>query len=124
MAFSEQGPKKETVYSGPPPKTEGTVYGGTVYDPSRQRSSTRRRSYTSPEEARKFGNVFYAIALFSVINSAKVILGFGGKTVWAIGLGVTRVFDAAVLKGGPIGPVLVINGIVVLVFVILGMFAR
>lgn len=124
MAFSEQGPKKETIYGGPPPKTEGTVYGGTVYDPSRQRTATRRRSSTSPEEARKFGNVFYVIAVFTMINTAKITFGFGGKTVWAIGLGVTRVFDAAVLKGGPIGPVLVINGIVICVFVILGIFAR
>ena len=42
----------------------------------------------------------------------------------AIGLGITRSFDAAIRKGGPIGPVLVINGVVACVFVVLGIVAR
>jgi hypothetical protein len=125
MAFSGEGPKKETVYSGPPPKTEGTVYGGpaggTVYDPSRRTGSGSGRRAT-PEDVKKFGNVFYLIALFSLINTGIVI--FGGRMALAIGLGFTRSFDAAILKGGPIGPVLVVNGIVACVFVILGIFAR
>ena len=128
--FSGQTSKKETVYGGAQPKTEGTVYsgppiGGTVYDPSHQQAGTRLgsgRRRTSPEDARKFGNVFFLIAAFSLINTGIVIAG--GGIALSIGLGVTRTFDAAIRHGGPIAPVLMINGIVACVFVVLGLFAR
>src|SRR5260370_18710203 len=114
--FSGQGPQKETVYSGPPPKTEGTVYGGTVYDPARHKGLTRSGSdrRATPEDVKKFGNIFYLIALFSLINTGIVI--FGGKMALAIALGFTRSLKSAILKGGPIGPVLGANGIVARVF--------
>jgi hypothetical protein len=124
---SGMGPKKGTVYGGPAPKTEGTVYsgpapGGTVYDPSRNKAGSRSRRPTTPEEAKKLGNVFFAIAAFSLINTGIII--FGGRIALSIGLGITRGFDAAILKGGPIAPVLIINGMAALIFVVLGMFAR
>lgn len=126
-SFSRPAPKKETVYSGPPPKTEGTVYGGpgtggTVYDPDHHRVGSGNRRPATPEEIKKFGNVFYAIAAFSLINTGIVI--FGGRIALAVGLGITRSFDAAIVRGGPIAPVVIINGLVALLFLVLGMFAR
>jgi hypothetical protein len=125
-SFSGQGPKKETVYGGPSPKTEGTVYSGpapgTVYDPSRQKVGSGSRRRTTPEEAKKFGNVFFLIAAFSLINTGIII--FGGRVALTLGLGITRDFDATIAHGGPVGPVLIINGLAALIFVVLGMFAR
>ena len=147
-----QSPKKQTVYSGPAPNLgqgtvysgpaintrEGTVYngpavaprGGTVYNGDAgagQAYSPARRPGASlanaaSGHAHKTGGVFFLIAGLSMLNT---FLTMSGATrVLALGLGVTRMFDASLPQGGSLGPVLALNAVVASVFVLIGIFAR
>lgn len=145
-----QSPKKQTVYGGPdmgqgttyggPTITtnEGTVYngpavpprGGTVYNgpdgggaarPLAQ-TAAATAAHASATHAQKSGNVFFLIACLSILNT---FLAMSGTPVaLALGLGVTRMFDAFLRQGGSLGPVLAVNALVAGVFVLIGLFAR
>jgi hypothetical protein len=66
---------------------------------------------------------FYWIAGLSMINSLVVI--FGGKLHFVVGLGITSVVDAFARRVGSAGSVLdiIINGFVAGIFVLFGSFA-
>lgn len=147
-----QSPKKQTVYSGPTPNLgQGTVYSGptiqsregTVYDgpampprggvayngpdsggatPTLSQIIAAKAASASAGHAQKTGNVFFLIAGLSLLNT---FLAMSGTPVaLALGLGITRMFDAVLRQGGSIGPVLVLNALVASVFVLIGVFAR
>jgi hypothetical protein len=132
-----QSPKKQTVYSGPAIKTiEGTVYngpavaprGGTVYNgdsgAGHAYSPARRPggSLAASGHAHKTGSVFFLIAGLSMLNTFLAMSGT--PMALALGLGITRMFDASLRQGGSIGPVLGLNAVVASVFVLIGIFAR
>lgn len=108
-----------TVYGGPAPG--GTVYGstagGTVYTPSRLAANQQPVTPTHDPAARKGGNIFFAIAIFSAINTALIIAG----SSIVLGIGTTTSKDAL---QGQINAVVMINVLVIGVFVLLGIFAR
>jgi hypothetical protein len=130
-----QGPKKETVYGGPAPAAQGTVYGGppvggtvynggstgTVYRPASQAAPAGSQT-AAPGQTSKAGNLFFLIAGLSVLNT---VLAFAGAGIaLALGLGVTRMFDSALRQGGAAAPVVIVNLVVVGIFVLIGVFAR
>jgi hypothetical protein len=128
-----QGPKKETIYSGPAPSAQGTVFNGpsaagTVYNGA-PAATTYRPPVAQPvgtaqaqPHSHKAGNLFFLIAALSVMNT---ILALAGAPIaMALGLGITRVFDSPVRQGGATGPAMVINFVVVGVFALIGYFAR
>jgi hypothetical protein len=140
------GTKKETVYSGPgpqarqtptaasyngmPPGTTGTIYngptGGTVYNGpaagSTASSPSRPNTPSQPVQAApntggaKGGVTFFLIAGFSAINTLLILAS--APFVLAIGLAATRV-----RAGSDLGPVLLLNAVVIGAFVVIGIFA-
>jgi hypothetical protein len=138
-----QSPKKQaagqgTVYGGPTIQTsEGTVYNGPVVPPrgggyngsaagtaypSHGSISHLKTPAASAAHAHKSGNVFFLIALLSILNTVLAMSGAG--IALALGLGITRMFDAALAQGGSFGSVLAVNALVASVFVLIGVFAR
>jgi hypothetical protein len=138
----QQTPKQSagqgTVYGGPTIQTsEGTVYNGPAVAPrggvyngaagAGQAHNPALRSLTSgataaSAHAHKSGNVFFLIAALSIVNTFLAMSGAG--IALALGLGITRMFDASLSQGGSIGPVLAVNVLVAGVFVLIGIFAR
>jgi len=138
-----QSPKKHaaaqgTVYSGPTVQTsEGTVYNGPAV-PSRggvYNGGAAGTAYSAPGSishlktpaaraayANKSGNVFFLIAVLSILNTVLAMSGAG--IALALGLGITRKFDAELSQGASIGSVLAVNALVAGVFVLIGVFAR
>ncbi|HLJ88889.1 MAG TPA: hypothetical protein VKZ53_18870 [Candidatus Angelobacter sp.] len=123
MSNSSFGPanKKETIYSGPPVQ-------GTVYDPNWRvgtRPSTPNpntpKKIADEAETRRYGNVFFVIALLSFFNTIGAMTG--SLTAHAIGLGIGQVIDGGIRRGA-VGPVFVINGVIWSFFCALGFFAR
>jgi hypothetical protein len=122
---SGTGVKKETVYGGPGPNTNGgTVYngpasGGTVYQGPglsgvQGRSPATRAVQAAPKTGGARGGViFFTIAGFSALNT--VLMLAKAPFVLAIGLAITRM-----RVDGQLGPVLVMNAIAIGVFVVLG----
>lgn len=108
-----------TVYNGP--ASGGTVYNGpsagTVYNP-RQSAPAPRPSFTGTDPAAAKGsNYFFAIAIFSALNT--VLMLSGAATV--LGSGVTT---SKVASQGAMTAVLVVNVVIVGIFVLLGIAAR
>lgn len=140
MATTNYGPgsKKETVYSGPSPGTAGTVYSGptpqgtvgTVYQGPTPGGTVYRKPATmvtlmpqpDPQAFRKAGNTFFLVAVLSLVNTVLAIAA--SRTVTTAGLGMTRFFDVAIRRGGPIAPVIVMDLLVAAVFVVIGVFTR
>jgi len=138
------GTKKETVYSGPgpqakpvpssaayggmPPGTTGTMYNGptggtvyngpgnsgTVYNP--QPVSRPSLSGTDPA-AVKGSNYFFAIAIFSALNT--VLMLSGATTVLGSGVTTSKMAGQGAMTG-----LAVVNIVVVGIFVLLGIAAR
>lgn len=114
-------PKKETVYGGPP--AGGTVYSGpgtagSAYDPVKP-APVVAAAKSSGKEA----NVFFLIAVFTLINT--VLLSNGALFATAIGLGITRVlFVQALANGSEPTPVYILSAALIAGFVGLGIFAR
>ncbi|HEX4604887.1 MAG TPA: hypothetical protein VH724_12890 [Candidatus Angelobacter sp.] len=111
------GPAGGTVYNGP---TGGAVYGGpgvggTVYNP-RQATSPATVAGSGPA-AVKGANLFFAIAIFSALNTVLVLAGVSIVS----GSGVTT--SKAASPGAMTGLV-VINIVIVGIFVLLGIAAR
>lgn len=132
-------PKKETVYSGPSPSAGGTVYngpglsssyggpasGGTVYGgpgsagttynpgraPSRPAVSTRQPAAT------RGAGIFFAIAVFSAINTVLIMAG----SPLVLGNGVTT---SKIAGPGIMNVIVLLNIVVVGIFVLLGIAAR
>jgi hypothetical protein len=135
--------KKETVYSGPSPQAQGTVYSGpasgsaggtvyngpgtgntayggpaagTVYKPPRPAAADGAKA-DMPVGASKGSGILFAIAGFSVVNTL-LVLG-GSNIVLGIGLTVSK------FASGISGPGLILlNVIAVGFFALLGIFAR
>jgi len=108
-----------TVYGGPAPGSTGYggPAGGTVYTPSRLATNQQPVIPAHDPAARKGGNIFFAIAIFSAINTALIIAG----SSIVLGIGSATSKDAA---QGQINAFVMINVLVVGVFVLLGIFAR
>jgi hypothetical protein len=132
-----QGPKKETVYSGPVPGSQGTVYGGpttnttegTVYNgpgsgsvyqgptsasgygPAMQ--SVRQGTPSVNAGARKGAGIFFVISAFTALRT---ILLFAG--VQQLTLGANRIAE------GDIQLILIINVVVIAIFVTLGVLTK
>jgi hypothetical protein len=112
------GPSGGTVYNGP--ASGGTVYNGpgssdTVYNP---RQSAARPTLSGPDPAAAKGsNYFFAIAIFSALNT--VLMLAGAATV--LGSGVTT---SKVSNQGAMTAILVVNVVIVGIFVLLGIAAR
>jgi hypothetical protein len=122
-----------TVYEGPAMKTGGggMVYGGpasgstgyggqaagTVYTPPRPAASQQPGAPTHDPAARKGGTIFFAIAIFTAINTA--LIAAGSSIV--LGLGSTT---SKVAVQGQVNAIVMINIMVIGVFVLLGIFAR
>ena len=84
-----QGPKKETVYGGPTPTAQGTVYGGppaggtvynggatgSVYRPPSQSGGAGARATAVPPGAMA-SRLFFTVAGLSVLNSVLSLTGF------------------------------------------------
>lgn len=129
-----QGPKKETIYSGPAPSTQGTVYNGpsvpgTVYSgapaPTAYRPSAAQPVGTAAQahpHSHRAGNLFFLIAGLSLVNTVLALAD--APIAMALGLGITRVFDTLVRQGDATAPAMVINLVVVGVFALVGFFAR
>lgn len=124
-------PAGGTVYGGLTPGTNGgSVYGGpaargTVYNgpgsgavnsPQGQNSPARSVQAGMNTSAAKGGAVFFVIAGFSAINTLLILAS--APFVLALGLAVTRV-----RASGDLGPVLILNAVVIGLFVVLGIFA-
>ncbi|HKD81941.1 MAG TPA: hypothetical protein VKH81_19765 [Candidatus Angelobacter sp.] len=143
--------KKETVYSGPAPQTQGTVYngpspamsGGTVYNgpaltpnaggtvyggPAQGSLAPGSTVYRTPRPAgldksavhpgaAKGAGIFFAIAVYSAINS--VLVASGSPIVLGGGLTTSKVAAPGQMTG-----IIVVNVLVIGVFVLLGIFAR
>lgn len=108
-----------TVYNGMPPGTTGTVYNGsgsgTVYNP---RQSVPRPSFSGSDPAAvKGSNFFFAIAIFSAINTVLILTG--ATTV--LGSGTTT---SKIAGQGAMSAILVVNVVIVGIFVLLGIAAR
>jgi hypothetical protein len=129
-----QGPKKETIYSGPVPSTQGTVYngpsgGGTAYNGA-PAATAYRPAVAQPigtaaqanPHSHKAGNLFFLIAGLSVLNTVLALAQ--APFAMALGLGITRVLDAVARQGNVAGPAIVINLVVIGVFALIGFFAR
>jgi hypothetical protein len=129
--YNGPAPTSGTVYDGPAmkPGGGGTVYGGpgaggtaygspagTVYTPSRLATNHQPVVPAHDPAARKGGNIFFAIAIFSAINTALIIAG----SSIVLGMGATTSKDAQ----GQINTLVMINVLVIGVFVLLGIFAR
>jgi hypothetical protein len=113
-----------TAYAGPTIKTsEGTVYNGPVVPPRGSASAQGQRVANATfGHTHKSGNVFFLIAGLSMLNT---FLAMSGAAIaLALGLGITRMFDASVREGGSVGPVLAVNATVAGVFVLIGIFSR
>src|SRR5580765_719121 len=110
------GPTGGTVYNGP---AAGTVYNGqgsgTVYNP--RQSAPRSSSMGADPAAVKGSNFFFAIAIFSALNT--VLLLSGATTV--LGSGVTT---SKVAAQGAMTAIMVMNVVIVGIFVLLGIAAR
>jgi hypothetical protein len=129
-----QGPKKETIYSGPAPSTQGTVYngpsaGGTVYNnapvPMAYGTAAAQPAGTAAAAnpyTHKAGNLLFLIAGLSVLNTVLALAH--APFAMALGLGITRVFDTVAREGNLAGAALVINLVVIGVFALIGFFAR
>lgn len=119
-----------TVYGGSAPKAAGTVYNGpgaggtvygnqpvagTVYNP--RQSAPRPSMSGSDPAAVKGANYFFAIAIFSALNT--VLILSGATTV--LGSGVTT---SKVAGQGAMTTILVVNVVLVGIFVLLGIAAR
>ncbi len=131
-----QGPKKETVYGGPAPATgQGTAYGGfsptgTAYNGAPAAGSVYRAPTTQPAagatqapvHSGKAAGLFFLIAGLSVVNTGLALAH--APFAMALGLGITRVFDTMLRQEGAMGPVILINLVVVGVFTLIGFFAR
>ncbi len=135
---TDPGAKKETVYNGPapqassgsayngmPPGTTGSVYNGgtvyngpgsgTVYNP---RQAAPRPSFNGPDPAAvKGSNFFFAIAIFSALNT--VLILSGATTVLGSGTTTSKIGGQGAMSG-----VLVVNLVIVGIFVLLGIAAR
>jgi hypothetical protein len=146
------GVRKETVYEGPAAETApvrlatrtappmaGTVYPGpaapaaadaavtgTIYDPARHRAILDHAHTTAhvqrEQEVSKAGRIFYLIAGITTINTILTVLSAG--FVLGIGLGVTRVFDQQLRRGGDLGGILLVDAAAIAMFIILGIFAQ
>ena len=135
--------RKETVYGGPGPQSQGTVYGGpapasaggtvyngpsaggtvyggasagTVYKPPRPSAADGSKPDVSIGASRG-SKILFAIAGFSVLNTL-MILG-GSHTVLGIGLTLSKFSD-----GTSVPAVMVLNILGVGLFALLGIFAR
>src|SRR5215472_2026595 len=125
-----QGPKKETIYSGPAPSTQGTVYngpaaGGTVYNGpvggTAYQGPTGGNGYNPSAQgaqlvnagARKGARIFYVIAGFTALRT---LLLFAG--VQQLTLGANRM-----VEGNP-QLILMVNVVVIGIFVALGVFTQ
>jgi hypothetical protein len=121
-----QNPKSQTVYGGPTIQTkEGTVYNGPVaggpvyqgpaattpYNPSLQALRSAPRAVNAG--ARKGSNIFYVIAGFTAVRT---LLLFAG--VQQLTLGANRM-----VAGDP-QSILMVNGLIIAIFVALGIFTR
>jgi hypothetical protein len=128
--YNGPAPSSGTVYDGPAmkPNGGGTVYGGpapagtlpaggTVYTPTRLAANQQPVTPTHDPAARKGGNIFFAIAIFSAINTALIIAG----SSIVLGMGST---SSKMAVQGQINAIVMINVLVVGVFVLLGIFAR
>ena len=131
--YNGPAPSSGTVYDGPAmkPPAGGTVYGGpapgntaygspavgTVYTPSRLATNQQPVTPAHDPAARKGGNIFFAIAIISAINTALIIAG----SSIVLGMGSSTSKDAA---QGQINSFVMINVLVIGVFVLLGIFAR
>src|SRR5262249_36154554 len=127
-----------TVYGGPTIQTsEGTVYNGPVVPPRGGvhtggaagagysgpcSNSPLKDTAASAAPSHKSGQVVLLIAPLSVLNTVLAMSGAG--IALALGLGITRMFDAALSQGGSFGSVLAVNALVASVFVLIGVFAR
>ncbi len=146
------GIKKETVYDGPGPEfapvrmptrtappAGGTVYpgaaataqanaavNGTIYDPARHRALLDHAQVSAhvqrEQQVSKAGRIFYLIAGITAINTILTVLSAG--FVLGIGLGVTRVFDQQLRRGGDLGGILLVDAAAIATFIILGIFAQ
>jgi hypothetical protein len=130
-----QGSKKETVYGGPAPTAQGTVYGGpagggtvynggpteTVYRPAPQPAAAGGKT-VAPAPATKAGGLFFLIAGLSVVNTVLALAG--ANIALALGLGITRMFDYSLRHGAAVGPVIALNLVAVGIFLLIGVFAR
>src|SRR5689334_7256909 len=112
------GPAGGTVYNGP--SSGGTVYNGpgnsgTVYNP---RQSVPRASFAGSDPAAvKGSNFFFAIAIFSALNTLLILSG--ATTVLGSGTTTSKIGGQ-----GAMGAVLVVNVVIVGIFVLLGIAAR
>lgn len=131
----QQTPNKQsagqgTVYGGPTIQTqEGTVYNGPAvaprggaYNGAAGAGQPLTRATATSANANKSGNVFFLIAALSIVNTFLAMSG--ARIALALGLGITRMFDASLSQGGSMGPVLAVNALVAGVFVLIGFFAR
>jgi len=108
-----------TVYNGMPPGTTGTVYNGpgsgTVYNP---RQSAPRASFSGSDPAAvKGSNFFFAIAIFTALNTLLILSG--ATTVLGSGATTSKIGGQ-----GAMGAILVVNVVIVGIFVLLGIAAR
>jgi hypothetical protein len=111
--YSANRPVKEAVYGG---SGAGTVYGGT-------NTGVQRGAAVPSSDTNKQANVFFLIAGFSLLNT--LLLTSGAAAATAIGLGITRVVLSYTLaNGGDTTPVFLLSGLLIAVFVALGIFAR
>jgi hypothetical protein len=112
-----------TVYDGAALKTGsagGTVYGapaagGTVYNP-RQAASRAAASAAHPA-ATKGAGIFFAIAIFSAINTA--LLAAGSPIVLGTGLTSSKLGNQGLMTA-----IVIMNIVVIGIFVLLGIAAR
>jgi hypothetical protein len=114
-----------TVYNGPAVPPRGGAYNGAAgagqaYSPAK--TLTARLSTAPSADAHKSGSVFFLIAVLSILNTVLAMSGAG--IALALGLGITRKFDAELSQGGSIASVLAVNALVASVFVLIGVFAR
>ena len=131
--------RKETVYSGPAPSSAksgagtvysdpgsgtaysgltpgGTVQGGTVYNPPRQQPAAQPAG--KPKAAGKKGAAyFFAIAIFSAINT--LLIAFGSPLVMGTGVTLSKIAAPGQMAG-----IILFNVLAIGVFVLLGIFAR
>ncbi|HZD95441.1 MAG TPA: hypothetical protein VE133_14360 [Candidatus Sulfotelmatobacter sp.] len=130
--------KKETVYGGPAlgsgptvyngpapsPASQGTVYGGpgttgSVYNGlANSRTVAQRPATATPNIViAKGANIFFVIAAFSAINT--LLIMFGSPMVSGMGLTVSKVSNPDQMAA-----VILLNGLAIGIFVLLGIFAR